>query len=385
MKRMIPVVLFLLAGCLPPTNELPSPLDLAAPDAAERIARIEASIVPDGGEAVTLVDRMRQLDIPAVSVAVFEKGSISWAKAWGMADREEVRPAATNTLFQAASISKPVAAAAMLSLVEDGLLDLDADVNAYLTRWKVPENEFTATEKVTLRRIVNHTAGTTVWGFPGYARTEVLPPTIGVLDGEGNTDSVRVYKKPGESWQYSGGGYTVLQLVLEDVTGRPFPDLVRERVLEPSDMSSSGYLQPLPPARWADAATGYREDGRPVEGQWHVYPEMAAAGLWTTPSDLARFAMAVQNDLQGAGTVLDSATVREMLTPGMENHGLGPMISADGLQFRHGGANEGFRCALIAFIDGRGGVAIMTNSDAGGTVLGEVRDAVAKEYGWPNP
>ena len=375
------LILLLLAGCVAPAADEPRSEELFAPGAEDHVSRIETGIVADD-TTWTLAERMSDLGIPAVSIAVFENGSISWAKAWGMADREEVRPAATSTLFQAASISKPVAAAAMLSMTEDGLLDLDADVNTYLTDWRLPENEFTATEKVTLRRLVNHTAGTTVWGFPGYARTDTIPTTVGVLDGEGNTDPVRVYKVPGESWQYSGGGYTVMQLVLENVSGRAFPDVVRDRVLAPAGMTASSYAQPLPPSRYAEAATGYREGGEPVEGQWHVYPEMAAAGLWTTPSDLARFAIAVQNDLAGAGTMLDSTTVREMLTPGLENHGLGPVISPDGLLFRHGGSNEGFRCVLVAFIDGRGGAAIMTNSDTGGELLGELLGTIAREYGW---
>ena len=226
-------------------------------------------------------------------------------------------------------------------------------------------------------------AGLTVWGFPGYTRSEPMPSAVAVLDGEGNTDPVRVYQTPGESWQYSGGGYTVLQQALADVADRPFPEIAHDRVLAPAGMTSSGYYQPLPDSLHDRAATAYRSNGDAVEGNWHVYPELAAAGLWTTPSDLARFAIALQNDYHGAGILLNQATVQEMLTPGLNEHGLGPGVSADTLLFGHGGANEGYRCNLSAFVDGRGGIAVMTNSDSGGTLAREIMLTVAREYGWP--
>lgn len=192
------------------------------------------------------------------------------------------------------------------------------------------------------------------------------PDGRGVLDGHGNTDPVRVYKAPGESWQYSGGGYTVMQQLVADMAGKPFAAVMREEVLDPIGMSRSTYEQPIPPERQDDIATGYRSDGERVPGGWHTYPEQAAAGLWTTPSELALYA-------------------REMLTPDADDWGLGPAISEDGERFRHGGSNQGFRCTFAAYIDGDDGVFVMTNSDSGSELAAEIAITVAQAYGWSGP
>jgi len=360
-----------------------------AQDPAARIRRIEDSLLPRvliAGQAVptrTLADRMAHHRVPAVSVAVINGHRVEWAKAWGMADVAAGRPATERTLFQAASISKPVAATAALTLVEEGKLDLDADVNRYLTSWKMPDTSVAQGEKVTVRRLLTHTAGLTVHGFPGYARTERIPNAVDVLDGKGNTDPVRIATRPGLLWRYSGGGYTVLQVLLGDVTGKPFDVLMRERVLAPAGMTLSTYASPLPEARWPEAATGYRPAGAPVEGDWHAYPEQAAAGLWTTPSDLARWGLAILSTYDGReGGVLSPAMAQQMLTPGLGGYGLGPAV-ASGVSFSHGGANEGFRCVLVVFFDGRG-AAVMTNSDRGADLAREILGTLAADYGWPD-
>lgn len=391
-RLLLAILLFVVVACAPADRAAPQERAGASTDSGTleaRIARIEASVLPTftirGEEtpAVTLAERMGALGVPGVSVAVIEDGEIAWARGWGLADVASGRAVTADTLFQAASISKPVAALAALQMVDQGLIDLDADVNDYLTSWEVPESAYTATRKVTLRSLLNHTAGTTVWGFPGYGPDEQVPSTVGVLDGEGNTAAIRVFKEPGESWRYSGGGYTVMQLLLSDVAGEPFPELMRELVLQPAGMTRSTYQQPLPDGRRAEAATGYRPDGTPVDGNYHTYPEMAAAGLWTTPSDLARYALAVQRAAHGdEDALLSPETTRAMLTPGMNDHGLGPGIADGGARFAHGGSNEGFRCQLTAFVDG-GGVVVMTNADAGGRLAQEIVLTVAAEYGWP--
>jgi CubicO group peptidase (beta-lactamase class C family) len=334
-------------------------------------------------QADVLTEQMEQYKVPGVSIAVINHGDIEWAQGYGMADVEEQRPVTTETLFQAASISKPVVAMAALSLVEQGMLGLDEDVNGKLISWQVPENEFTTKNKVTLRRLLNHSAGTTVWGFPGYTSSETVPTAVGVLNGQGNTDPILVYKEPGESWQYSGGGYTIVQLLLSDVAGKPFPMIMSEMVLQPIGMNTSTYEQPLP-GRWhIHAASGYQENGSKVKGNWHTYPEMAAAGLWTTPTDLARFAIEIQRAYAGEEEIILTQTMmRQMLTSGMNSHGLGPVISEDGLRFGHGGANEGFRCEFMAFIEGGNGVIVMTNSDNGGALARDIILSIAEVYGW---
>jgi CubicO group peptidase (beta-lactamase class C family) len=363
-------------------------------DVNARVARIEQGLLPAARvhgrtyTPATIAERMRAHGVPAVSVAVINDGRIEWAKAYGFADVEARRPATTATLFQAASISKPVAAMGALRLVQEGRLALDEDVNVRLRSWKVPANELTARRPVTLRLIMTHSAGLTVHGFPGYA-TGAPVPTVGqLLSGEkpANTAAVRVDIEPGSRWRYSGGGTTVMQLLMTDVTGEPFLSLMRRLVLDPIGMTASTYEQPLPASRAADAATGYRSADRAVTGRYHMYPEMAAAGLWTTPTDLARLVVEVQRSLAGASNkVLSREMTVAMLTRGVGSHGLGPGIdgAGDSLRFGHGGANAGFRAVFTGFATRGQGAVVMTNSDAGMAVVGEIMQAIAREYGWP--
>ncbi|HSL72116.1 MAG TPA: serine hydrolase [Longimicrobiales bacterium] len=359
----------------------------------ERIARIEQGLLPAvrvKGRSYapsSLAERMRQHQVPAISIAVVNDGRIEWAKAYGLADVESGRTATTATLFQAASISKPVAVTAALQLVQEGKLSLDEDVNLKLRSWKVPANGFTAKKPVTLRRIVSHTAGLTVHGFPGYAASASLPTVVQVLNGEApaNTRPVRVDVEPGTIWRYAGGGTTVMQLLLTEVTGQPFPQLMRERVLDRIGMTASTYEQPLPAARAVQAATGYRTGSKPIAGHFHTYPEMAAAGLWTTPTDLAKWMIEVQRAFSGASEKMISRRTAElMLTPVLGGGGLGPTLwaSGDTLRFGHGGANEGFRAQVMGFAHRGQGAVIMTNSDTGGPLIQEVLTAIFQEYGW---
>jgi CubicO group peptidase (beta-lactamase class C family) len=314
-------------------------------------------------------------------------GKIEWAKGYGVRVTGGNEQIDSTTLFQAASISKPVAAFAALRLVDAKRLTLDADINTVLTSWKVPDTSFTATEKVTLRRLVSHSAGLTVHGFPGYAATASVPTTVQVLNGEkpANTAAIRVNVTPGSIWRYSGGGYTVMQQALVDLTGKPFPQLMRELVLGPAGMTSSGYEQPLLESKRHKAAVAHRGNGTPVTGEWHTYPEMAAAGLWTTPTDLLLFARAVQRSLGGEpNALLSQSLARDFVTIQKGDYGLGVAIEGEGnkKRFSHGGANEGYRCTFFAFTERGDGLAIMTNSDNGGQIATEIARAVSDVYGW---
>ena len=342
------------------------------------------------GNATTIAARMRALNVPAVSVAVVDSGRIVWAKAYGVVDtstRRPATPATPATRFQAASMSKPVGSMAALRLVEEGKLSLDADINAALKSWKLPANDFTNGTFVTLRMLLTHTGGLTVHGFPGYAAGAPVPTVPQILDGAppANTPAVRVNAKPGSIWRYSGGGMTIAQLLMTDVTNESYPALVRRLVLAPARMTSSGYEQPLPDSVASLGALAYRANGTQVPGRWHTYPEMMAAGLWTTPSDLGRFIIEVQNAYEGKSRVLSRDMARAMLTAGLGNYGLGIAISGagDSLRFSHGGANEGYRGQFIGYVTGGRGVAVMTNSDAGAQIAGELINAIGREYNWP--
>ncbi len=338
----------------------------------------------------TIQDRMAHYNVPGVSVAVLDGGRIAWAKGYGVKDIQTGEPVTSETLFQAASISKPVAATAALRLVEEGLLELEASINGYLVGWQLPENRFTRLEPVTLKHLLTHTGGLTVHGFPGYALDAELASTVEVLDGSGpaNTGAIRVDTVPGSIWRYSGGGYTIMQKLLEDVTGKPFPEILREKVLDPAGMELSSYELPLPPERAAFAASSHLSDGSPGDGKWHLYPEMAAAGLWTNPSELAKLAMDLQASFHGeSGRILSPEMTRRMFTPVLGGYGLGFGIRGEGeeARFSHGGSNYGFRAQFLAFMEGGRGVFIMTNGDRGSALAQEISLAVAREYGWPVP
>ncbi len=329
--------------------------------------------------------RMRALHIPGASVAIVDGYRVVWARGFGVMEAGSTAQGTPETRFQAASISKAVAAMAALKLVEEGKLTLDEDVNYRLKSWKVPQNEFTREEKVTLRRLLSHSAGLTVHGFPGYDTDDKLPSVPQILDGvkPANTAAVRVDIKPGTQSRYSGGGITVMQILMIDVTGRPFPEVMQALVLSRIGMQHSTYQQPLPQDLSAAAASGHRQNGDKIHGRWHVYPEMAAAGLWTTPSDLAKFAIELQLSAEGrANHVLTREMTSQMLTRQISDVGLGIMLNGkEG--FSHGGSNEGFKCLLAATRNGQG-VVIMTNGDEGARFANEIRDAVAAEYHWPS-
>lgn len=337
---------------------------------------------PDQAQ-LTLAEWMHLLRVPAVSVAVIEQYRIAWTAAYGVADVEHGQRLTPHTLFQAGSISKSVNAFGIMRLVQQGRLTLDDDVNRRLKAWKVPDNEFTQQEKVTLRRILSHTAGLTVHGFPGYAIDEPRPTLAHILDGQtpANTKPVRVDLIPGSKHRYSGGGTIISQLLLSETTGEPYERWMQEHVIDPIGMRDSSYENPPNKARAALTATGYRGTGKPVEGRWHVYPEMAAAGLWTTPTDLATFGIEVMRALKGESALLTRETAEAMLTEQRDGAALGFFVDSRTGRFGHKGADASFQAFLVCFRNGNG-AALMMNSDLGMLAAQRLLWNIAREYGW---
>ncbi len=360
-------------------------------DIDPRIKSVERGLLPPvlvkGDSTWTIEERMKHYKVPGVSVAVIDNFKVEWAKSYGIKDIETKEPVIAETLFQAGSISKPVAAMVALRKVQDGKIALDEDINTRLTSWKLPDNEFTAKKKVTLANLLSHTAGLTVHGFPGYAVGEKLPTLPQVLDGAepANTAAVRVNMQPGTKFRYSGGGTTIAQLAIADIEKKPYPQIAKDTVLSPLKMTNSSYSQPLPDDWRKKAASGHKGNGNLVEGKIHIYPEMAAAGLWTTPADLANFAIEVQLSLAGkSNKVLSKEMAEKMVTPFIEDHvGLGFFLEKHGnaLYFGHGGADAGFRALLLMHRDKGYGAAIMVNSD-NGQIMNEILRGIAREYGW---
>jgi CubicO group peptidase (beta-lactamase class C family) len=331
--------------------------------------------------------QMAQRNVRGLSLAIIEHGKIALARAWGVVDDGTRAPVTTATLFQAGSISKPVSALGALHLVDAGTLSLDDEVNAKLKSWKVPENPFTSMEKVTLRRLLSHTAGLTVHGFPGYDISAPMPTLVQVLDGAppANTAPIRVDTTPGAIWRYSGGGFTVMQQLVIDVTRQPFASYMQRTVLDPIGMTSSSFEQPLPSARASLTATGYYADGTPVHGRWHVYPEMAAAGLWTTATDLAKFAIEIQETLAGRGHgIVSQATARQYVTDQKDGYGLGVGVLGSGksLRFTHGGRDEGFDALMTAGAESGDGVVVMINVNDNSPMMARIHGYVARLWGF---
>jgi CubicO group peptidase (beta-lactamase class C family) len=360
----------------------------------DRIERVENGLLPAvvvRGEELprtTIWEVMQRYGVPGASVAVINEGRLEWAKGYGLREVAGT-PVDTATLFLAGHIGHGVAAVAALGLMEDGLIGLDQDVNDYLTSWRVPDNEFTAAEKVTLRRILSHTSGLSVPTLRGYSTEAAIPTLEQILDSvpPATNQPIRVLHTPGSRQRYSLGGYVVLQQLLEDITGSAYADLVYSRVLTPLSMARSFHSQPLTAALAVTAASGYEPTNEQVPGRWRVYPELAALGLWTTPTDVARLALELQRSYAGESSgVVSQASVAEMLSQQFENRGLGFELGGEGEWrfFRLEGHGNNYLSELYAYVSRGMGAVVMTNSSNGEGVKAHVLRALAMEYGWPD-
>jgi len=357
-----------------------------SPPSGIAVERAASPSVQDIQQSLRFVpDRMAHYRVPALSLACIHKGTVEWTQAFGVA-RVGGEPVTPETLFQAGSISKSVTTLAVLRLVEQQKLNLDVDVRQYLRSWKLPTNRFTEQKKVTLRELLSHTAGATVHGFEGYAAGEKVPTLVQVLNGErpANSAPVTIDFVPGTKFRYAGGGYAIIQQILIDATGEPFPDLMQEVALQPLHMTHSTFQQPIPEKLRPMVAMPYDKDGNAIERGPHTYPEMAPAGLWTTPSDLALFALVIQDALAGKpGAIVSRSTAQEMLRPIVRDYALGFVMGGNGPNryFWHPGVNAGFVAFFFAYEKGDG-VALMTNAQNSKALMLEVVQALSKQYGW---
>jgi CubicO group peptidase (beta-lactamase class C family) len=356
----------------------------------EKILQVEKNLVGTiqlNGEAPwTIAERMAHYKIPGLSIAVIQNYKLIWAKGYGWANDSLKVPVTTHTLFQAASISKSLNGVGVLKLVQDKKLDLYTDINTYLTSWRFPYDSLAKGKKINVANLLSHTAGLTVHGFEGYPQGAPLPTVVQILDGvkPANSDPVRSMYEPGIKSEYSGGGTTISQLIVMDLTHQPYADYMKKEVLQPLGMTSSTFSQPPVGVKPTLLATGYGGDGKPVAGNYHVYPEEAPAGLWTNPTDLAKYIIETQLAYEGkSAKVLDQATTKLRLTPYIDKSAaLGVFINMDSTRtgyFQHGGANEGFRSQYYGSLKDGNGVVVMVNSD-NGNILQEVINSVAKVY-----
>ncbi len=353
------------------------------------IEQAQTSLEDDELGGLAIGELMREFSVPGLSVAVVRDFQIHWAKGYGTADVETGAGVDTETMFQAASISKPVAAMAVLRAVQDGLFSLDDDINDILESWTLDGSGFTENRPVTPRSLTSHTSGLgDGFGFPGYDPTDAIPTPVQILEGHerSNVGPIFMEREPMSFYEYSGGGVTVMQQALSDARGRPFEEIMRDDVLRPLGMVHSSYEQPIAPERDVNAARAHGRAGESMGAKWHLYPEMAAAGLWTTPTDLARLVIEVQRSAVGeSNRVLSEALVQEMLSPvGVGPFAIGFTIAqmGEGWYFGHGGSNWGFRCVLLAHKVKGYGLVIMTNASQGGPVMTEISRRIQRVYEW---
>jgi CubicO group peptidase (beta-lactamase class C family) len=355
---------------------------------ARRVTRV-TTISGSVSDAALMQQLLKQANVPGVSIAVIKDFKVVLAVAYGVADAEAGTPVTTRTMFQAASVSKPVAAMVSLKAVQEKRFALDQDVNTILKSWKLPLGELGKSGSVTPRMLMSHTSGMgDGFGFPGYAPGAALPTVQQILDGvpPSNLRAVRLERAPSAGYKYSGGGVLLQQLAVTDAVGKPFAQIAAEWVLNPLEMTNSTFEQPLPAARHPQAARAHDRNGARMQDPWRVHPEQAAAGLWTTPTDLARFAIELQLAVQGRSSrVLTPALAREMITPvgvGPYAVGFGILKLGEGWYFSHGGSNWGFQCDLTAHRSKGYGAVIMTNSDSGGALIPQLLQLIQQEYKW---
>jgi CubicO group peptidase (beta-lactamase class C family) len=336
-----------------------------------------------------VMNRMQYYGVPGISIALINDGVLAWARGYGVRDTATATPITLNTRFPVASITKPIVGLAVLRLVQQGVLDLDADVNDYLASWTVPNSSHTQQSKVTLRGLLSHSAGTTTFGFWGYRPEYPLPTLLSVLDGRppANSVPVRVATLPGSQWRYSSGGYCIIQQLLVDVLHQPFPALMADLIFAPLAMHASTFAPTPPPDQWPISAHGHDATGAPIAERWRAHPELAAMGLWSTPGDITKLVIAVQCSYTGsANAFLAPELTRTMLTPQISKWGLGPAIDGTGAtaRFAHGGAVLGFRSYMVAYCERGQGAVITANGERGDHLSVELLHSIARAYHWPD-
>lgn len=358
-----------------------------------KIRRVEEGLLAEQSDPpwkrMDLIDRMEYYNVPGISIAMVNNYQIEWAKGYGVLEAGKDQAVSIKTLFQTGSTAKPIVAAATLYFVDRNVIELDRNVNDYLTSWNLPDNKFTEQDPVTTRRLLSHTAGLPYIPLFGYAQGLSIPNREQILNGKppADSDPVQVKAVPGSQYSYSNGGYLIIEQLLIDVANKPFDAIMEDIIFEPLGLDATIVKYPLPEDLSTLAASGHQLDGSVLPGGWNTFPEMGPGGSWwTTPSDLAEFYIDLMLTFIGQSeNIISQDMTIEMLSPQAEDRGLGPWIGDDGgdlFYFGHPGHNYGYKSYLVFYPLRGQGLVIMTNSDAGDDLYNEILHSVNNEYGW---
>ncbi|NBP71013.1 MAG: class A beta-lactamase-related serine hydrolase [Cytophagia bacterium] len=323
-----------------------------------------------------------------VSVALISNYELVWAKGFGVTEIGTSDSVTTQTLFQAASISKPVTALAIVKKIQEGKLFLNDNVDDRLTSWRVPKNNYTSSSAVTVKHLLSHTGGVanSYYHIPGYLETDQLPTIIDCLNGRmpAQNDPVKITATPGTQFSYSNCGYWILEALLEDLEKRTFEDLVADEILFPIGMANSTFESAPSNLKFKSIAAGHLDKNKLIDGKYYRIRPQSSGGLWCTPTDLAKFLILIQKSMKGdAIDIINKEYATLMTTPVMGSYGLGfsNEVRGTGVRFfGHDGHNLGYICSMIGSLDKGFGVVIMTNSENGWKAVNKIKKLVGRQF-----
>jgi CubicO group peptidase (beta-lactamase class C family) len=321
-----------------------------------------------------------------VSVALIDNYKIVWAKGFGITEVGTNDSVTTETLFQAASISKSITAMAVMRKVQEKSISLTENIDKQLTSWHIPDNNFTNKSPITVKQLLSHTAGVSNTQFPGYHTNEKLPTIVQALNGESpaQNEKVKITFSPGSLYSYSNCGYWILALLLEDVEKKKFEKIIEEEIFTPLNMKNSTFDNHLPNQEYKSIASGHLSQNNLIDQKYYIYQPSSSGGLWSTPIDIAKFLIEMELSSKGqSNQIINEENTKLMLKPVMGQYALGftNEIRGTGVKFfGHDGHSIGFVSSMIGSLNDGFGLVIMTNSENGWKAVNKIKKLVGRKF-----
>ena len=354
--------------------------------AAYKDIKLLPSVVFEGETLPQTIDaRLAAHKIPGFSIAVIRKGELVWTQAWGNQSSNGGK-LACDTLFQAGSLAKPVTVFAAFRMQQKNLINFDTNIEQYLSRYHLPSGAQTESNPVTFRNIFTHRSGIIAGGYEGYPNGSAIPTDVQTLSGlpPSNAPKLEILAPPNTQLRYSGAGYTVAEIALQDRFEKDFDPLMQEWLLKPFGMKQASFAQPIPPKFFPQIARGHDSQGKMIPGGWHNHPEQAAAGLWATPSDMATFLIELHRAYTHKSKLISKASMKEFLADTQDGHSYGfrRLGEESAIFFTHNGGTRGYRAGMTINLESGDGLVYMSNSDAGANLGLEFLAAIARTEQW---